>query len=101
MGAARVEGYGPDREILEAVKRPQRGPARSTTFVDDPVTGGMAELRPIYGDAARKPYRCPGCNQDIPPGTAHVVVVPLTDPGQRRHWHRACWEHRHRRRPGR
>lgn len=70
-------------------------------YVADPVSGGQAELRPVRGDTARKAYRCPGCNQDIGPGTAHVVVVPLTDPALRRHWHTPCWEHRHRRRPGR
>jgi hypothetical protein len=31
----------------------------------------------------------------------HLVVVPLDAPDLRRHWHTACWEHRHRRRPGR
>ena len=41
-----------------------------------------------------------GCNQDIPPRTFHVVAVPRLAPDLRRHWHRGCWEHRHRRRPG-
>ena len=50
---------------------------------------------------ATKAYVCPGCNQDIPPGTFHLVAVPRDAPDLRRHWHKGCWEHRHRRRPGR
>jgi hypothetical protein len=36
-------------------------------------------------------YRCPGCDLEIPPGTPHLVAVPLDDPGLRRHWHAHCW----------
>lgn len=50
---------------------------------------------------AVKWYVCPGCNQDIPPATGHYVVVPVGAPDLRRHWHRACWEAKGRRRPGR
>jgi hypothetical protein len=71
------------------------------TFVDDPITGLSAELRRIQPFAALKHYRCPGCNHEIPPGMGHLVIVPLSDPGERRHWHHGCWEHRDRRRPGR
>ena len=49
---------------------------------------------------ATKAYICPGCNQDIPPRTFHVVAVPRRAPDMRRHWHKGCWEHRARRRPG-
>ncbi|WP_083942224.1 hypothetical protein [Sanguibacter suarezii] len=45
-----------------------------------------------------KAYRCPGCHQEIPAGTAHVVAwandslfgaqAALAD---RRHWHNRCW----------
>jgi hypothetical protein len=41
---------------------------------------------------ALKVYRCPGCNQEIFPRTLHLVVWPEGEPGQRRHWHKACWE---------
>ena len=53
-----------------------------------------------------KAYRCPGCQQLVPPGTPHVVAWP--DDGlfgadaalaDRRHWHTACGERRDRRRP--
>lgn len=50
---------------------------------------------------AIKAYVCPGCQGDIPPGTGHLVVVPVDAPDLRRHWHRPCWEHRASRRPGR
>jgi hypothetical protein len=65
-------------------------------FGDDEV-----EVRHIQPYQAVKTYQCPGCQQDIRPGTFHVVVVPREAPDLRRHWHRGCWDARHRRRPGR
>lgn len=59
------------------------------------------EVRRMQPYQARKSYICPGCNQDIPAGRGHLVVVPRDAPDLRRHWHPGCWEHRHRRRPGR
>jgi hypothetical protein len=70
-------------------------------FTLDPETGMMAEVRAIQPYQATKAYLCPGCNQDIRPGTGHLVVVPLADAGARRHWHRPCFERSGRRRPGR
>jgi len=57
-------------------------------------------VRPVSGSGSTKPYRCPGCDQQIPPGTPHVVAWPAGDPdaGHRRHWHTACWRSRDRRR---
>ena len=43
------------------------------------------EVRRIQPYQATKRYICPGCNQDIPPGTGHLVVVPLDAPDLRRH----------------
>ncbi|WP_254127030.1 hypothetical protein [Aquihabitans sp. G128] len=65
---------------------------------DDEVT--VTRVQPYQ---ARKAYRCPGCQQEIPAGTGHVVAVPVAaaDADLRRHWHHGCWEHRARRRPGR
>jgi hypothetical protein len=63
--------------------------------------GDAVEVRLVHPFEARKSYLCPGCQQEINPGTGHVVVVPLAETDLRRHWHRACWEHRARRRPGR
>lgn len=59
------------------------------------------EVRRVQPYQAVKAYLCPGCNQDIPEGTGHVVVVPRDAPDLRRHWHSPCWAHRDRRRPGR
>ena len=61
-------------------------------------TGGAPHLvRRIGSAGARKFYVCPGCNQNIPPGVAHIVAWPK-DLGRgaddRRHWHRHCWERR-------
>jgi hypothetical protein len=59
-------------------------------------------VRTIPGAAAVKQYRCPGCAQEIRPGVAHVVAWPADgrgDLGDRRHWHRPCWQARDRRRP--
>jgi hypothetical protein len=57
------------------------------------------EVRFVQPYEATKTYVCPGCTRDIPPGTFHVVAVPREAPDLRRHWHRACWDARHRRRP--
>ena len=61
-----------------------------------PVNGSQ-----VPGAAATKMYRCPGCDQEILPGTAHIVAWPAQTPGpaERRHWHNACWQRRPRR-PG-
>lgn len=54
---------------------------------------------------SEKAYTCPGCHQQVAPGTAHVVAfandslfgadAALAD---RRHWHSGCWASRGRRR---
>jgi hypothetical protein len=64
------------------------------TLVDDPLTKTTAELRAIQPYKTDKVYSCPGCRQQIAPGTGHVVVVPLGSPSDRRHWHLPCWERR-------
>ncbi|MCL2653369.1 MAG: hypothetical protein FWD63_06240 [Propionibacteriaceae bacterium] len=57
--------------------------------------------RTIADGGSTKPYVCPGCNQTIQPGVAHLVVWPETPPlgsssgvEHRRHWHTACWQRR-------
>ena len=48
------------------------------------------------GTVSTKAYRCPGCDQEIPPGTAHLVAWPAytSGPADRRHWHNPCWQRR-------
>lgn len=67
---------------------------------DDESDGDGVEVRRIQPYEAAKAYLCPGCNQDIPARTGHIVAVPRAAPDLRRHWHRGCWDARHRRRPG-
>jgi len=57
--------------------------------------------RPVTGAATTKSYRCPGCDQEIAPGTPHIVAWPAGRSGvdYRRHWHTPCWRARQRRRP--
>jgi len=67
----------------------------------EPGPDGDWVVRAMPGDATVKTYRCPGCDQEIKPGTAHLVVWPAYTPGlaERRHWHRPCWDRRMRRHP--
>lgn len=41
--------------------------------------------------AARKSYRCPGCDHEVAVGQPHVVVWPEEMVDDRRHWHTTCW----------
>jgi hypothetical protein len=63
---------------------------------------GEWNVRMIAGANAVKAYRCPGCDQEIPPGVGHIVAWPADgwgDADDRRHWHRPCWQARGRRGP--
>ena len=72
------------------------GPPRLEAWPD-----GEWVVRQVPGAAATKMYRCPGCDQEIQPAVAHVVVWPAqADRAEgRRHWHNSCWQRRPRR-PG-
>jgi hypothetical protein len=70
-----------------------------TTIVPQPFPDDEIDVRFVQPYQATKTYLCPGCNRDIPRGTAHVVAVPHDAPDLRRHWHRGCWDARHRRGP--
>jgi hypothetical protein len=55
----------------------------------------------MSADRAGKEYLCPGCQQRISVGVAHLVVWPVdpsigsTSPvAERRHWHTVCWNRR-------
>jgi hypothetical protein len=67
------------------------GPERTESAPD-----GDWMVRPVPGAASTKTYRCPGCDQEIPPGTAHLVAWPAhtSGPADRRHWHNPCWQRR-------
>jgi hypothetical protein len=54
-------------------------------------------VRAVSGEKG-KAYRCPGCHQEIRPGTPHLVVVMDEDVEGRRHWHTQCWRRELRRR---
>ena len=78
-------------------ERARRGVERVVRSPD-----GHWSVRNITVGGAAKSYRCPGCDQEIRPGVAHVVAWPADERGDlndRRHWHTACWNARDRRRP--
>lgn len=64
------------------------------------ANGMTVDVERVQPYQATKIYWCPGCNQDIPKGMGHLVVVPVEAPDLRRHWHKGCWQARNRRRPG-
>ncbi|MEO7146790.1 MAG: hypothetical protein ABIW81_01265 [Terrimesophilobacter sp.] len=56
-------------------------------------------VQPISATSALKPYRCPGCNLEIPLGQPHLVAWRAdgllgkeADIASRRHWHSHCWK---------
>jgi hypothetical protein len=90
---------------------PARRPAPARRETVEEAADGDWVVRSLTGSASTKPYRCPGCDQEIRPATPHVVTWPAyprdsdlepwdTDSAAdlRRHWHTACWRSRERRR---
>jgi hypothetical protein len=82
-------------------------PGRAATRRENGPDGDWL-VRAVTGAAATKAYRCPGCDQEVPPGVPHVVAWPDDGPyadtdgrglADRRHWHTACWQARGRRSP--
>lgn len=61
-------------------------------FIDDGTDDDDVEVRFVQPYDATKPYRCPGCDHDVPVGMHHVVVIPRRSPDDRRHWHKGCWD---------
>lgn len=60
--------------------------------------GEQWTVRQLAGGTGGKHYRCPGCDQEIPPGVGHLVAWPEHGGVEdRRHWHTACWNARDRR----
>jgi hypothetical protein len=59
-------------------------------------------VQKVTGASSPKAYRCPGCDQEIRPGTPHTVAFRADDAQgveHRRHWHTPCWGARDRRGP--
>jgi hypothetical protein len=78
------------------VERARGGAAARQTYA-----GRDVFVRRLTGSTSERSYLCPGCQQDIAPGTPHVVVWPADGVGgveDRRHWHSPCWGARDRRR---
>lgn len=84
---------------------------RRRTSEARPLSGAFADRRSesgpdgdwivqtVSGTSSAKGYRCPGCDQEIRSGTAHIVAWPKhAGADLRRHWHTPCWSARLRRR---
>jgi len=72
------------RPIGDAFGRTEQGPG-----------GESYAVRTVPGSRAVKTYRCPGCDHEIPPGTAHIVAWAVEGgEDDRRHWHTGCWRGR-------
>ena len=85
---------------------PRPSPASALIRVEPGPGGEPHRVRPIAGARAVKVYRCPGCDQEIRVGIAHLVVWPAADGDERgvadrRHWHSGCWANRATRGPTR
>jgi hypothetical protein len=83
--AARERGVAPIR------------PERPTGVAPEWAAAEGFSVRAVAGEG-EKAYRCPGCQQEIRPGTPHLVVVEEKDVEGRRHWHTPCWRQELRRR---
>lgn len=78
--------------------RPARPLGESHQVSTRQVRGETFLFRPVSAARAQKRYTCPGCNQPVQPGTAHVLAWPRVPEvgvesgmSQRRHWHTHCW----------
>ncbi len=79
-----------------------RGRLAGTVTAEQWYAGRLWTVRQLSGDTSERSYRCPGCEQQLAPGTPHVVAWPADGAGgvaDRRHWHTGCWAARERRHP--
>lgn len=93
-------GMSPRRNKAQGRRQPSAddGPRAYGLENTEDWQGEEWVVRRITGGGATKHYRCPGCDQEIPPGVPHVVAWPrLGAVDDRRHWHAACWSARDRR----
>ena len=104
MAAASLDPVSPRRHHRRTDEAAPLDPERARRGVDgvQEWSDGAWRVRGVPGGAAVKPYRCPGCLQEIRPGVPHVVAWPADGRGgetERRHWHSGCWRARDRRGP--
>lgn len=87
----RTPGGPADGPMHRGLNRRETGPLGDT--------GSFYTVVTIPPARANKPYRCPGCDQEVAKGVAHIVAWPEDDESGdwRRHWHTGCWEARARR----
>lgn len=81
--------------------RPARPLSLGLSQTSAQKSDGRYVTRPVTADRATKVYTCPGCQQAIHRGIAHIVVWPAEPPlgaqsgsEVRRHWHNGCWNRR-------
>ena len=79
--------------------RPPRPLVTAGSVRRETKSGVTHFVRAIRAGQSNKDYRCPGCNQLVRSGAAHVVAWPEESPlgvasglETRRHWHTYCWE---------
>ena len=90
--------------VRRRARKRSHGPLPTPRRIEPGVDGYDYEVRQVPAARATKVYRCPGCDHQIRPGTAHVVVWPAESDGSsedRRHWHTPCWSRRATRGPTR
>ncbi|RFU19757.1 hypothetical protein D0Z06_19830 [Geodermatophilus marinus] len=101
----------PRRNTRKGSRPTGRAPSSRPSDPVEEAADGDWVVRPVTGSATGKTYRCPGCDQEIRPGTPHVVTWAAftrdsdlepwdtaSAADDRRHWHTACWRARGRRR---
>jgi len=76
---------------------PLEAPDRPRGVAPEWASAEGVRVQAVTGEKG-KTYRCPGCQQEIRPGTPHLVVMEHEDVGFRRHWHTPCWRSELRRR---
>ena len=97
MGRGKKRRRGPSQSKGGAHRPlPSLGAFQNTRTESGPgrLAGEDFNVRDVASGQATKWYRCPGCDQEIPPGVAHIVAWPADYGGRaddRRHWHRNFW----------